>query len=75
MFSANPNRPLDDFPLMPLSGFSKPKDEYGGSDWVEWEAWAFKELSIGSDLLAKFSNLQVFTALLLIFFKLIQVKL
>ncbi|KAK6143174.1 hypothetical protein DH2020_023522 [Rehmannia glutinosa] len=52
-------RPLDNIPLMPLVELSILKDEIGGGDWMEWEAWAHKELmSVGSDLCAKFSNLQ-----------------
>ncbi|GFP84288.1 tetratricopeptide repeat protein 27 homolog [Phtheirospermum japonicum] len=51
--------PLDNIPLMPLAELLIPKNETGGSDWMEWEAWAQKELmSVGSDLRAKFSNLQ-----------------
>ncbi|KAI3448862.1 hypothetical protein Pfo_005527 [Paulownia fortunei] len=51
--------PLDNVPLMPLVELSIHKDELGGGDWMEWEAWAHKELmSVGSDLRAKFSNLQ-----------------
>ncbi|KAK4422094.1 Tetratricopeptide repeat-containing protein trd-1 [Sesamum alatum] len=60
--------PLDNLPLMPLVELSVSKDETGG-DWKEWEAWARKELmSIGSDLCAKFCNLQylVFAKTLLI---------
>ncbi|KAL6557578.1 hypothetical protein OROMI_017928 [Orobanche minor] len=46
--------PLDNMPLMPLVELSVNKD-----DSIEWEAWAHKELvSVGSDLRAKFSNLQ-----------------
>ncbi|KAL3651891.1 hypothetical protein CASFOL_004893 [Castilleja foliolosa] len=53
--------PLDNFPLMPLAELLIPKKETGGSDWMEWEAWARKEImSVGSDLRAKFSNLQMY---------------
>ncbi|KAL3829244.1 hypothetical protein ACJIZ3_018046 [Penstemon smallii] len=50
--------PLDKLPCMPLAELLI-KDDIGGGDWVEWEAWAHKELmSVGSDLHGKFSNLQ-----------------
>ncbi|KAL8491911.1 hypothetical protein ACS0TY_023490 [Phlomoides rotata] len=51
--------PLDNIPLMPLAELSTHKDEIGCGDWMEWEVWAQKELmSVGSDLRAKFSDLQ-----------------
>lgn len=54
------NRPLDNIPLMPLAELATHKDEIGCGDWLEWEVWAQKELmSVGSDLRAKFSDLQV----------------
>lgn len=63
------NRPLDNIPLMPLAELSIDKDKIGGDDWMEWESWAHKELmSVGSDLRAKFSNLQVLQLLFFILF-------
>ncbi|KAH6834852.1 Protein prenylyltransferase superfamily protein [Perilla frutescens var. hirtella] len=51
--------PLDNLSLMPLAELSILKYLKGGGEWMEWEAWAQKELmSVGSDLCAKFSNLQ-----------------
>lgn len=51
---------------MPLAELSILKYNKGGGEWMEWEAWALKELmSVGSDLCAKFSNLQVFVAFIL----------
>ncbi|CAA0817995.1 Protein prenylyltransferase superfamily protein [Striga hermonthica] len=51
--------PLDNIPLMLLEELPIRKDERGNLYWIEWEAWAQKELmSVGSHLHAKFSNLQ-----------------
>lgn len=51
---------MDKIPLMPLVDLLVQKIEIGGHDLIEWEAWAQKELmSVGSELSAKFSNLQV----------------
>ncbi|XP_051118224.1 uncharacterized protein LOC127242645 [Andrographis paniculata] len=51
--------PSDNLPLMPLVNLLTQKYGIGGVDWIEWEAWALKELtSVGSDLLGKFKNLQ-----------------
>ncbi|KAL1561352.1 tetratricopeptide repeat protein 27 [Salvia divinorum] len=46
-------------PLMPLAKLSILENKKVGDEWMEWEAWAHKELMfVGSDLCAKFSNLQ-----------------
>ncbi|KAG6422850.1 hypothetical protein SASPL_113232 [Salvia splendens] len=46
-------------PLIPLAKLSILEYKKVGDEWMEWEAWAHKELmSVGSDLCAKFSNLQ-----------------
>lgn len=51
---------------MPLAELSILKNNKDGGEWMEWEAWSHKELmSVGSDLSAKFSNLQVFVAFIL----------
>lgn len=51
---------MDKIPLMPLVDLLVQKIEIGGHDLIEWEAWVQKELmSVGSELSAKFSNLQV----------------
>ncbi|XP_057779413.1 uncharacterized protein LOC130997991 [Salvia miltiorrhiza] len=51
--------PSVNVPLMPLAKLSILEYQKVGEEWIEWEAWAHKELmSIGSDLCAKFSNLQ-----------------
>lgn len=55
----NISGPLDNLPLMPLAELSILKYNKDGGEWMEWEAWSHKELmSVGSDLSAKFSNLQ-----------------
>lgn len=55
----NVTGPQDKLPLMPLVGLQNVKEKAECCDWVEWEAWAVKELmSAGSDLHGKFSNLQ-----------------
>lgn len=49
-------------PPMPLGAITFGEEELtnASSGWLEWEAWAQKELmSAGSDLRAKFLNLQV----------------
>lgn len=49
-------------PPMPLGAivFGEGEIKTGSGGWSEWEVWAQKELmSVGSDLRAKFSNLQV----------------
>ncbi|KAL7124341.1 hypothetical protein ABFS83_14G042200 [Erythranthe nasuta] len=51
--------PVANIPLIPLVELSIHKDDIGGDVSTEWEAWAHKELMyVGSELSAKFSNLQ-----------------
>lgn len=51
--------PLEKLPAMPLRELIIAGKDGNGDSWVEWEAWAQKELmSDGSELLGKFSDLQ-----------------
>ncbi|XP_055822601.1 uncharacterized protein LOC129891315 [Solanum dulcamara] len=56
--------PMVKLPPMPLGAivFGEGEIKTGSGGWSEWEVWAQKELmSVGSDLRAKFSNLQYIT--------------
>ncbi|XP_031123423.1 tetratricopeptide repeat protein 27 homolog [Ipomoea triloba] len=56
----NTTGPIEKFPPMPLVALATCDGESSDSGrWLEWETWAQKELmSVGSDLRAKFSNVQ-----------------
>ncbi|OIS97025.1 PREDICTED: tetratricopeptide repeat protein 27 homolog isoform X1 [Nicotiana attenuata] len=61
---SNITGPMMKLPPMPLGAITFGEEELtnGSSGWLEWEAWAQKELmSAGSDLRAKFLNLQYIT--------------
>lgn len=50
-------RPFEKFPTLPIGTFEGGDGGIGGA---EWEGWARNQLmAAGSDLLGKFSNLQV----------------
>ncbi|XP_009597932.1 uncharacterized protein [Nicotiana tomentosiformis] len=61
---SNITGPMMKLPPMPLGAITFGEEELtsGSGGWLEWEAWAQKELmSAGSDLRAKFLNLQYIT--------------
>ena len=65
----NNNRPLKDMPKCPLAALKKFGNKGAKEELVERENWARNQLmAAGSDLLGKFSNLQVLSLLILICF-------